>query len=175
VKRRASFNHRRRGISVSRSFFSLTFAPHRRYRCALSPSEAFDEPAWRDPDRSWRGSLCLRFPLRHRLSSLLLPETRGWVPLSMIDGLLRLFPKNPPGWLLYPEDWVGVHKLLDSIPSPLVCSFWEFSGSLPSGPSPSSWKCVESVGDSKQKRRRISDSAFNARTTAAVEWVCRLA
>jgi hypothetical protein len=34
----------------------------------------------------------------------------------MIDGLLRLFPKNPPGWLLYPEDWVGVHKLLDSIP-----------------------------------------------------------
>jgi hypothetical protein len=36
--------------------------------------------------------------------------------LSVIDGLLYLFRKNPPPWLIYPDDWVGVHKLLDKTP-----------------------------------------------------------
>jgi hypothetical protein len=43
-------------------------------------------------------------------------KSGAWVALSVIDGLLYLFRKNPPLWLLYPDDWVGVHKLLDKTP-----------------------------------------------------------
>jgi hypothetical protein len=39
-----------------------------------------------------------------------------WVSLSVLDALLYLLRKNPPPWLLYPDDWVGVHKLLDKTP-----------------------------------------------------------
>ncbi len=39
-----------------------------------------------------------------------------WTALSVIDGLLYLLRENPPIWLLYPHDWVGVHKLLDKTP-----------------------------------------------------------
>jgi heme/copper-type cytochrome/quinol oxidase subunit 2 len=35
---------------------------------------------------------------------------------AVIDGLLYLFGKNSPSWFLYPDDWVGVHKLLDKTP-----------------------------------------------------------
>ena len=39
-----------------------------------------------------------------------------WVSLSVIDGLLYLFRKNPPPWLIYPDDWIGVHRLLERTP-----------------------------------------------------------
>jgi hypothetical protein len=40
----------------------------------------------------------------------------AWVALSLVDGLLYISGKNPPLWLLYPDDWVGLHTLLDKTP-----------------------------------------------------------
>jgi len=34
-----------------------------------------------------------------------------WVALSVIDGVAHITRPNPPAWLLFPDDWVGVHKL----------------------------------------------------------------
>lgn len=39
-----------------------------------------------------------------------------WVALSVIDGLLYLSSNKPSPWLLYPDDWVGLHKLLEETP-----------------------------------------------------------
>jgi hypothetical protein len=39
-----------------------------------------------------------------------------WIELSTIDGLLYLSSNKPSPWLLYPYDWVGLHKLLEKTP-----------------------------------------------------------
>lgn len=40
----------------------------------------------------------------------------AWQPLSVIDGLVYLSQERPSLWLLYPQDWIGLHKLLEAIP-----------------------------------------------------------
>jgi len=46
----------------------------------------------------------------------------AWKPLSVtvIDGLLHLNRKSPPDWLLDPQDWIGLHNLLDRTPLSLA-------------------------------------------------------
>ena len=39
-----------------------------------------------------------------------------WVKISVIDGLLQFTRHHPPDWLIYPADWIGVHKILSQIP-----------------------------------------------------------
>jgi hypothetical protein len=40
----------------------------------------------------------------------------AWESISVIDGLIRFNKKTPSLWLLYPQDWIGLHELLEKIP-----------------------------------------------------------
>jgi hypothetical protein len=57
----------------------------------------------------------------HQIISYL--RNGAWKPLSVIDGLLYLTQKRPPDWLLYPQDWIGLHNLLDRTPVSLALIF----------------------------------------------------
>ena len=41
---------------------------------------------------------------------LLYLKNGAWVKISVIDGLLQFTRHHPPDWLIYPGDWIGVHK-----------------------------------------------------------------
>jgi hypothetical protein len=43
-----------------------------------------------------------------------------WKPLSVIDGLQYLTRNRPVDWLLFPQDWIGIHNLLDGTPLSLA-------------------------------------------------------
>jgi hypothetical protein len=43
-----------------------------------------------------------------------------WQSWSVVDGLLYLTRDNPPLWLMYPQEWVGAHKILQALPLSLV-------------------------------------------------------
>src|SRR5215510_5171308 len=43
-----------------------------------------------------------------------------WRPLSAIDGLVHLSGENSSDWLLHPQDWIGLHNLLDKTPLSLA-------------------------------------------------------
>jgi hypothetical protein len=47
---------------------------------------------------------------------LLYLKNGAWVKISVIDGLLQFTRHHPPDWLIYPGDWIGVHKILSQIP-----------------------------------------------------------
>jgi hypothetical protein len=52
----------------------------------------------------------------------------AWQPLSVIDGFVYLSQERPSLWLLYPQDWIGLHKLLEQFRCLWVSLSSEFFG-----------------------------------------------
>src|SRR5262245_30143053 len=50
------------------------------------------------------------------LQIILYLKNGAWLSLSVIDGLVHLSGERPSAWLLHPQDWIGLHNLLDKLP-----------------------------------------------------------
>lgn len=65
---------------------------------------------------SFAGACAFFVPLGYQCFAFL--SAGRWPKLSMIDAVLKVYrPEATDAWLYFPQSWIGVHKIMDSVPA----------------------------------------------------------